>query len=385
MRYIFRGNNDFFVSLANPNKVKQDCPIVNIPIRQLWNKEPLMKKLRTFLKLKYVPDEFLIQKTAHEIFIEEFFGDKDDLAIPLIDLMIWHQNQDWELTSIQKEDNTKADALEAMTNLTRKRYWEFSSPELNLRLFKRQPFIASIVFPLVTKIPIRSMQYFVDVHSRYAFDRIRKSGHLYARELISYLYDILITNQKTAITLQSLLKNIDKIRRIKGNSVLLNSEIDAISDIDQIITYSKASIEKISIMTGYTFNIIKLDEQKRHEKRINHLTSKMPEAVKRKPIFNFFIENISISQLEDLNRFRTGILHKKGISKIQPQSHYQNNESYKSIYDFFNFLFEQHCKNSALLVASLGLLTDELVKIDKSDFEYTGIPIKSLIKELEEI
>jgi hypothetical protein len=39
----------------------------------------------------------------------------------------------------------------------------------------------------------------------------------------------------------------------------------------------------------------------------------------------------------------------------------------------FNCLFEQHCKNSTI-IASLALLTDEWVKVDKPDFELSEIP-----------
>ena len=44
-------------------------------------------------------------------------------------------------------------------------------------------------------------------------------------------------------------------------------------------------------------------------------------------------------------------------------------ESYKTLEKMFNFLFEQHCKNSTLILTTLALLTDELMKIDKPDFE----------------
>ncbi|MBA7555311.1 hypothetical protein ES705_47969 [subsurface metagenome] len=373
------------MSLANPDKIKQDCPVVNIPIQQLWERDSLKNKLIAVLKLKYKPNEQLIQKIANEIFKEEFFGKKDDLANPLFDLMIWHQNRDWELKNIQKTDIEKADALEAMTNLSRKRYWDYTSPNLNLRLALRQPIITPLVFPIVAKTPIRSLQYFVDVHSRFAFDSIRKSNHQYVDDIISYLYEALILNQKTANKLHGIVKLIDETRCEKGQAILLKSEIDAISEVDLIVTYLKASIEKITSLTGYTFNISKLEDKKEHKQRIKALESKIPEGVKRQPYYEFFIEHISTSQLEKLNKYRTGILHKKGISSNQPQEFYQKNESYKSFTEMFNYLFEQHCKNSTILIASLALLTDELVKIDKPDFEISKIPFNSLMKELKQI
>jgi hypothetical protein len=385
IKYIFRNTDDYIVSLANPDKIKQDCPAVNIPIQQLWDRDSLMNKLIALLKFKYNPNEQLIQNIADEIFRDEFFGEKDDLANPLFDLMVWHQNRDWKLKDIQKSDNKKADALEAMTNLSRKRYWDYTSPNLNLRLVHRQPIITTMVFPIVVKTPIRSLQYFVDVHSRFAFDSIRKSGHHFAEDIVSYLYEVLILNQKTANKLHNIVRLIDEARNRKGEAILLKSEIDAISEIDLIVTYLKAFIEKITSLTGYTFKIPKLEDKKEHKKRINALESQIPEIVKKQPYYEFFIEYIGSSQLEKLNNYRTGILHKKGISSIQPQEFYQSNESYKSLTEIFNYLFKQHCKNSTILIASLALLTDELVKIDKPDFDLSELPFNSLLNELKEI
>jgi len=385
INYIFKHTDDILVSLANPNKMKMDCPVVNIPLQQLWRRDSLKNKLKSVLKLKYKPNEQLIQKIAHEIFKEEFFGEEDDLAQPLLDLMVWHQNRDWILKDIQSSDNEKADALEAMTNLSRKRYWEYTSPNLNLRLIQRQPIITPLVFPVVAKTPIRSIQYFVDVHSRFAFNSIRKSKHQYAEDIISYLYEVLILNQKTANKLHHIVKLIHEAKHDKGEAILLKSEIDAISEVDLIITYLKASIEKITSLTGYSFSIPKLEDIKEHKTRIKTLESQIPERAKKQAYYEFFIEYISSVQLEKLNNYRTGILHKKGIASNQPQEFYQKKESHKTLESKFEFLFEQHCKNSTVLIASLALLTDELVRIDKPEFEMSEIPFRSLINELKKL
>lgn len=382
-KLIFKNTDDFIVSLANPDRIKRDCPIVNIPIQQLWEKDSFKNKFIAVYKMKYTPDEKLIQKIADEIFKEEFFGAEDDLANPLLDLMVWHQNRNWELNSLQKTDIDKADALEAMTNLSRKRYWDYTSPNLNLRLVIRQPIITTIIFPIVAKTPVRSIQYFVDVHSRFAFNAIRKSKHKYADDIISYLYEVLILNQKTANKLHNIVRLIDDAKNRKGEAIMLRSEIDAISEVDIIITYLKASVEKITSLTGYTFNIPKLEEKKEHKKRIRALELNIPEKTKNQHYYEFFIEHISSQKLEKLNNYRTGILHKKGISANQPQNFYQKKESHNTLLELFNFLFDQHCKNSTILITTLALLTDELVAIDKPDFALSEIPTKSLINALK--
>lgn len=383
IKFISKKSDDFVVSLAKPENMKKDCPVVTIPIQQIWKRDSRWKRIKAILRLNYQPDEYLIQKIAEEIFIEEFFGTIEDLAKPLFDLMVWHQNRKWELNNLSSEDQEKADALEAMTNLSRKRYWKYTSPDLNLRLVQKQPIIAPLVYPVVAKTPVRSIQYFVDVHSRFAFNSIRKSKHKYASDLISYLYELLIIQQKVVISLHSLIRIIDNARTDKLNSILIKSEIDASLNIDSIVTYLKSSIEKSITLIGYTFCIPKLEDKKEHKKRISALENGIPDTTKQQPYYHFIDEYISSKRLEELNRFRTGILHKKGISTIQPHSFYRDNEAYKKIIDVFHFLFDQHCKNSTILIASLALLTDELVKLDKPDFKLSDIPIESLTNELK--
>lgn len=378
INYILKNTDDILVSLADTDKIKKDCPIVNIPIQQLWAHESRKNKLKSFLKLKYIPDQELIHKVANEILKEEFFGGKDDLGQPLFDLMLWHQNRDWKLNHLKSNDDKKADSLEAMTNLSRKRYWEYTSPNLNLKLILRQPAITFLIFPVVAKTPVRSIQYFVDVHSRFAFNSIRKSQHQYADDIISYLYEVLILNQKTANKLHKIISLIDHIKNEKKQAILLKSEIDAISEVDILITYLKASIEKITSLTGYALNIPRLEDKKEHKKRINAFKAKVPEEVTQKVYYKFFIEHISSGQIEKLNSYRTSLLHKKGISSNQPQEFYQNTSAHKTLIKIFNYLFEQHCKNSTILIASLALLTDELVKIDKPTFSLSEIPITNL-------
>lgn len=382
---IFNKTDDYLVSLASPENIKPDCPVVNIPLIQLWKKDTILNKAKAFLKLKYQPNQQLIQEIANEIFLEEFFGQRADLAGPLFELMTWHQNRNWKLLNLNDSDIEKADALEAMTNLTRKRYWEYTSANLNLKLIYRQPLIAPLVYPVVAKIPIRTIQYFIDTHSRYAFDRIRRSKHQYSDEIVSYLYEVLILNQKTANKLHTIVKLIDEIKQKEKDLIMLRSEIDAISEIDSIIKYTKASVEKMTSLVGYTYGIAKLEDKKEHKKRLNLLIANIPELVKRQPYYEFFIEHISSKQLEKLNSFRTGILHKKGISKNQPQAFYGNRDGYKSLVEMFNFLFDQHCKNSTILIASVSLLTDKLVELDKPDFSIAEIPFDHLIDELNKL
>ncbi len=349
------------VSLANPKKLKKYCPIVKIPIRQIWQRETRLRKVWAILRFRYIPDSDLKHIIAKEIFEEELFGTEDDLGNSLFKLMIWHYNRDWELKELLEEDKEKADALEAMMLSTRQRYWKYTSPELNLRLMRKQPIIAPLVYPVVAKTPIRSIQYFVEVDASFAFNSIRKSRHTQSSDIISYLYELLILQQKTAIFLHSLVRLIDTSRREKKDSILIKSDIDAALNIDSIIVYLKSSIEKSILLIGYSFCVLNLENQKKHEQKIRKLFKGIPEDIKKHAYFEFIEEFLSSKRIQELNNFRTGIVHKKGSAKTQPHSYVQNAESYKMVTEVFRFLMEQHSKNSTILIASLALLTDELV------------------------
>ncbi|MBK7465914.1 MAG: hypothetical protein IPJ43_03355 [Saprospiraceae bacterium] len=171
----------------------------------------------------------------------------------------------------------------------------------------------------------------------------------------------------------------------KKEIIMHKSEIDSTSEIDLIVIYLKAMVEKIISLVGYTFGIKNLESKKEHKKRVILLIKHLPEKVKLLTYYEFLIEQLSANQLEKLNNYRTGILHKKGIAKNQPQEFYATNDGYKTLVEMFQFLFEQHCKNSLVLIASAALLTDELVKLDKPKFELIEIPIQSLLLELKEI
>ncbi|NPD47598.1 hypothetical protein [Lentimicrobium sp. S6] len=381
VKYIFRNTNDFTVSHTKLDKIKRDCPIAVIPFQLVWARDSLKNKVKTIFKLKYLPNENLLQKIAEEIFMAEVFGDKEDLGVVLFDIMLWHQNRSWELDNLTESDTRKANALEGMTVLSRKRYLEYTTPRLKLLLKNHQPIVTFLIFPLVAKTPIRSIMYFIDIQSRFSFNSIRKAKHKYADDIISYLYEVLILNQKSANKLHSLVKHIYEAEHQKKDSILLRTEIDAISEVDTIITYLKASIEKNTTLVGYTFNIPKLEEKKEHKKRIKAIENNVLEDVKKKSYFKMFMDGISSAQIENLNNYRTGLLHKKGVSSNQPQEFYGSQDSYKSLTKMFDFLMGQHRENSILIIATLALLTDELVKLDKPNFNLSDLPVNSLFND----
>jgi len=383
LRRILNIKDDYLVGLADPDKIKKDCPIAIVNKQQLWQKENFFSKLKSTLKLNYEPSLKVIRSTAKEIFKTEFFGTEEDLGPPLFELMLWFQNLDWELNDLKSIDWERADALEQMSKLNRKN--EFTSPWLNMRLYPKQEIITPLVYPIVAKTPIRSIQYFVDVQSRFAFNSIRKSKHKYADDINSYLYEILTLNQKTANLLHKSVGFMHKIQTEKGEALMMKEEIDTISNNDAIITYLKSSIEKIVYFVGYTFEITNLEGKKEHKKRLKTLDQEIPNFVKKQDYYQFFEEHISSKQLEQLNKYRTGVLHKKGLSKNQPHSFAGNKNPIEKLKEMFDFLFDQHCKNSLLLIAGLSLLTDELVKLDYPDKMFFNIPFENLTESIKKM
>ncbi len=371
---IFKQNEDFLISLAQPDKIKKDCPIAIIPPQLAWQRESFKRKIISCFTLSWNPREELLQELAHEILIKEIFGLKEDLAEPLLDLMIWHFNRDWELNYLKDSDIEKSKALEAMTTLTRQRYWNARSFQLNLKLGLRAPQICILLAPVVAKVPIKSIQYFIDIHSRYAFNSIRKSGHPSSDQIISYLYEILFLQQKIATSLHSFLLSIDLIKKTKGESMLIKNEMDAIINADIIFSYLKATIEKTIALIGYTYNIKSTESKKTHKQKIKNLIDGIPTRVKELSYYHFIDEFISTKHIEEINRYRTGLLHKKGISDLQPHNYFGKIDSPLCLIKLFEILHEQHAKNSAIIIATIALLSDELVYMDPPDYKIYELP-----------
>ena len=147
------------------------------------------------------------------------FGGQGNLGDHILSLVAWHNSREWDLSSLTDSDRAKAQALESMTVLTRQRFGEVnSSPAMNLSLAERVPWMCLLVQPLIAKIPIISLRYYLDVHSTFAFNAIRKARHPEAEGLIAYLYEVLFLQQKIAIALNEYLRNAAHAGMAKGGA-----------------------------------------------------------------------------------------------------------------------------------------------------------------------
>lgn len=82
----------------------------------------------------------------------------------------------------------------------------------------------------------------------------------------------------------------------------------------------------------------------------------------------------SSDNLDELNSYRSGLLHKKGIADLQPHTYVDKKADSLPLLKIFNVIHEQHSKNTTALIGALALLTDKLVELDFPDVKFEEIP-----------
>ncbi|NOZ47055.1 MAG: hypothetical protein GXO79_09770, partial [Chlorobi bacterium] len=110
-----------------------------------------------------------------------------------------------------------------------------TSDFLHLKIYEKAPFICVLTHPMIIKIPVISIQYFVQLHVKFTFNSIRKSKHEHADLIIDYLYDLLFLQQKIASSLHEFLRLLDFAFREKKDAMMINAEINAIMYADFIV------------------------------------------------------------------------------------------------------------------------------------------------------
>ena len=68
------------------------------------------------------------------------------------------------------------------------------------------------------------------------------------------------------------------------------------------------------------------------------------------------------------------ILHKKGISDLQPHSYVGQSAIDNPLKKIFSVLMEQHVTNSAVLIGTYAMLTDELVRLNPPTISPFDLP-----------
>jgi len=362
IKYLFRQEPELGIFLGS---IKQKgSTIAYINSANIWEKEPFKKKIKSIFTLNWMPSENLIQIASKETLDQAIYGNKRDYNDGLLKINSWHNSQQWVLDKLTENDKKKSESLDAITILIRTSHRRMTSNFLHLRIAEKAEFMCILLHPMVIKIPVTSIIHYIDIHSSFAFNEIRKANFANADDLISYIYELQFIQQKIALSLHELVYLIDYAEKNKSNALLIKAELSSISEVETIFAYLKASIEKTIVIIGLTFEIKNLETKKTHKSKLDVLIKGIPQRVKELFYYDFVFNYISSDSLDSLNNYRTGILHKKGISDLQPHSYVGQNAEENPLRKIFSVLMEQHSINSAVLIGTYAMLTDELVRLE---------------------
>ncbi len=372
LKYWFRQDKELAV-LLGPVRQK-GSPIAFVKTEKIWEQETFSKKVKSFLSFNWQPSECLLDKISRDVFYEQMFGYPSDYNSGLFKINYWHNSKEWNLSCLSDDDIKKADSLDALAVALRNKHRNITSSYLHLHLFDKSPSTCTLLHPMVVKIPVTSIQYCVEIHNAFAFNEIRFSGIENVDDLISYIYELQNLQIKTALSLHELIYLIDYNEKNKGNALLIQAELSAISESENIVNYLKATIEKIIVILGLTYKLKNLETKKTHKAKLDALYKVIPEKVKQLFYYELIEELIKSESIEELNNFRTGLLHKKGISNLQPHSFVGQEAKDVPLKQTLSFLLEQHSKNSAVLISTYALLTDKLVELKRPNVKFEDLP-----------
>lgn len=372
------------VSLLLGDRVREWSPYVRIETRALWAAEPLEAKLRAIIRGRWQHSSEIARRQAIETYRQQIFGTDDDWGDHLLPLYDWHLTRQWELASLTSQDRARADALASFTILTRLRYRDVVASPLPLRMGLRAPEVAGLAYPMVAKVPIVSFRYFLDIDVHYTFDAIRHAAHPLADDVIAFLYELLFLQQKTAIALLEYVRLIAYADEHKKAAKLINAEVNAIMQADVIFAYLKASVEKIIALLGAVHGEAGLDAKKDHKSRVRALRAALPADFDKVFYAHILFSVVASENLGDLNSYRAGLLHKKGIADLQPHNYVDRAPESLPLRKIFTVMHEQHFMNTSALIAALALMTDDLVRRDPPSFGMHEIPTERYIAAIKQ-
>jgi hypothetical protein len=373
LQYYFKLPPDAVRVLGKYNQKGAQMAVVYLD--KLWQETPMATKILNVLKFNWIPSEAIIAAKAKEVFMDTVFGTEHDYGHKLYELMAWHNSRKWELKELTETDLAKVEALNGVFILTRLRHKEVTSDYLRLNLAKKAPMMVILVHPLVVKIPVVSLQYALEIDAAFAFNSIREAQHPFANDLIAFIYETIFIQQKIATSLHQIVKLIHTTLEKSDDAVLLTAEFDAIKEVAHVVSDLKAMIEKMMSIIALTYEETKLDTKKTHVAKLTALERIIPEKAKQQFYYQFIFNQISSEAMQELNNLRTGLMHKKGVSSLQPHSFLSKKAVDAPLLPMFDTLMEQHSKNTAVFLGVLALLTDDLSVRKPHGYELTDIPI----------
>jgi hypothetical protein len=350
-----------------PARQKQDGTLsAVVPAWTVWKAEPLHHKLRSILSGEWRPLTATLRQTGVEALLEDQLGGNQDLGPDLLRLVWLHNHRRWMRAALTKQDSERADGLVHFTLLTNVRYRRFggSYPPLNLQLGERWPVLRMLLYIISVRVPVESIRYFVQVSPKCVFDAVRRTLHPNSEEIISYLYEILFIQQKTAVALFDFLTLASEIRRSKQDAVLVREELDQVLRADLLVMYLKSTLEKAIALVAAIRMVPGLDNRRRHMARVQAIEKALSPVPEHAYYIELFLDMIRSDNFSEIDRLRSGIVHKRGVANLQPHSYAGVTPTDLPDLELYSKLHEQHAKNSAVVLAALAMLTDDLVGRD---------------------
>lgn len=308
--------------------------------------------------------EHRISKLVARIAHNEIFGYEPDFGKFLFTINMEIGKKNWEVEKhLTLMDLEKADAIGTSNIMIRNKFIDLvSEPPMNMSLFDTYPEVCLTITPMTPYVLVQSIRYFVDVNHHYTFSAIRKSNHQNKDELIAYLYELLDLQAKNALSLLELLELCHTIQQKKGDSVFIKEEHDATEKANSIIIRLKSFIEKVTAFVGVVYGDTSVDSAKKHKTRERKIEEHIRESHKKHPYYQLFTAYIKRENFAELDNYRTGILHKKGSSDMQPHSFVGKKFDETPIRKLLGVIMEHRQRSSIALISALAIMTDELVK-----------------------
>lgn len=359
LRKYLRLEDEFLVKLGT--NTASGALFAKVRVLPLWRELSLYDRIKAIMIRKWVPPNDMLENAAREILLREVFGKEEDFAYTLYNLNLLHQSREWRLDMLTESDNVKVEGLRSSKILLAVKNWTRTSNYLHLSLGTLSVQMCLNLIPASFYIPVMSLRYCLEIQENYTFNSIRKAKHPLADDLIAYLYDILFIQQKIANSFYNLVVLMDKVRNEKTNALMTSNEVDALTIYDTCINYLKATVEKGILLVALTHEIKNLDGYKRHQQKLSALEKNLPQAVKETPYFQFFWKYVQSDSLSELNNLRSGINHKKGVSRLQPHSFVGKKFEETSLWEQFSILKHTHQMNTLMLVGAISMLADNLI------------------------
>lgn len=307
----------------------------------------------------------LVTRIAHD----EIFGYAPDFGKVLFTINVEISNKNWEVEKhLTLKDLEKADAIGSSNIIVRNRFIGLvSEPQLSMQLFDNDPEVCSTIVTMAPYVLVQSIRYFVDINLHYTFSAIRKSNHAKKDDLIAYIYELLDLQSKNAASLLDYLELCHTIQQKKGDSVLIKEEQDAVEKANLIILRLKSFIEKIMAFWGVVYRDTSVDSAGKHKTREKKINNYIRESYKKHPYYQLLTAYIKSESFADLDKYRTGILHKKGSSDMQPHSFAGKKFDDTPFRKLLAVIMEHRQRSSIALVSVLAVMTDELLKMESPE------------------